>query len=907
MQAGHSTPSGRERLRSRARAGFWLLLSLACCLTGQVYFQFQLPILDGVLFYAVGCWAFWRFLGQQQDAPPALTLAVPPPVRFAYAGLGVAGLAMAVEMLAAARAATENQGAGTPAQVYVLVVAVLWVTAGLLFDGPLRLRLPVMDRRHALGLTLVLLTAALVRLRWLDAFPAGVWFDEASIGNEAWDLLTKPNTHPMYSVGTTTPAAFVYLVSLVEGVLGKTVLAVRLAPALCGIGSTILTYGFARQAFGARTALIAAALFAVARWDIDFSRIGMQGATTPFLTLLAATAAIGAVRTGRRSCYALLGVTVGSLIWFYTSNLMFLVVLGVGFLALAVRQWRVLPSHGLGLALVFGGALLVSAPAVVEFVLQPDQLLNRPQQASILASGSPESLPTTLSRSIQAHLKMFQISGDRNGRHNLPGAPMLDLLTGMFLILGLVVALRRWRDPTSVLLLAWLPLMLAPGILSLVFEAPQALRSIGAIVPVVLLAALGLSAATSRLRAETGNWVLLVVLLVAGFSNVTMYFGLQGSDPDVWEAFSQAATQLGRAMQSLPEPVTIYGSRHYTGHPTVRFLTDRQMQPLDPNDVLPLRTPGDAMLFFAPQEPAYFDLAATYYPNNRCQPVVHPASAVPIAYRCDVTATDVAAPHGMRVRLAARSEATAPPLVISAPEGEIALPPSSNGYALQANSSLLAGKYGEYVLALDGPATLQVFVDGTPVVSGGSVPRGVTLAQGLHSLDIVGQTGPADTVVRLRWATPVVSDAVTVPADALYLDPIRPLGLRAVYRRGDTFTGPPSLEVNEPSPYIYYHVPPVPYPFTVELTGRLLAPATGVYRFRAETISSAEVEIDGRSILTTRTNTPADGIQVELTSGLHSIRITHVASGNYAHLYLQWRLPQEQTFQRIQPTYLRPW
>ncbi len=907
MQTGLPTQSGRERLRARARAGFWLLLALACCLTGQVYFQLQLPTLDGVLFYAAGCWAFWRFLGQQQDAPPPLALAVPPPVRFSYAGLGVAGLAMAVETLAAARAATENQGPGAPAQVYVLVVAVLWVAAGLLFDGPLRLRLPAIDRRHAVGLALVLLTAVLVRLHWLDTFPLGVWFDEANIGNEAWDMLTKPSTHPMYSVGTTTPAAFVYLVSLAEAVLGKTVLAVRLVPALCGIGSTVLTYLFARQAFGARTALIAAALFAVARWDIDFSRIGMQGATTPFLTLLAATAAIGAVRTGRRSCYALLGVTLGSLIWFYTSNVFFVPVLGIAFLALAVRQWRMVPAHGLGLALVLGGALLVSAPALVEFALQPEQLLNRPQQASILASGSPESLPASLGRSVQAHLQMFQIAGDKNGRHNLPGVPMLDPLTGMFLMLGLVVALRRWRDPTALLVLAWLPLMLLPGILSLVFEAPQALRSIGVIVPVVLLAALGLSAATSRLRAETGNWVLLVVVLVAGFSNVTTYFGLQGSDPNVWEAFSQAASQLGRAMQSSPESVTVYGSRHYTGHPTVHFLTDRQMQPLDPNDVLPLRTPGDALLFFAPQEPAYFDLATAYYPNSRCQPVVHPAPSAPIAYRCDLTAAEVAAPHGMRVRLAPRGDAAAATQALSAQDGEIALPPSANGYALQANSSLLAGHYGEYVLALDGPTTLQVFIDGTLVVSGGGVGRGVTLAQGLHSLDIVGQTGPADTVVRLRWATPVFSDVNTVPPDALFLDPVRPLGLRAVYRPGDTFTGPPSLEVNEPSPYIYYHVPPAPYPFTVEWTGRLLAPSTGVYRFRAETISSAEVEIDGRSILTTRTNTPVDGIQVELTSGLHSIRITHVASGNYAHLYLQWRPPQEQTFQRIQPAYLRPW
>ena len=39
---------------------------------------------------------------------------------------------------------------------------------------------------------------------------------------------------------------------------------------------------------------------------------------------------------------------------------------------------------------------------------------------------------------LNKHLSMFHLAGDRNGRHNLPGAPMLDIVSGVALIIGLL-------------------------------------------------------------------------------------------------------------------------------------------------------------------------------------------------------------------------------------------------------------------------------------------------------------------------------------------------------------------------------------------------------------------------------------------------------------------------------------
>ena len=72
---------------------------------------------------------------------------------------------------------------------------------------------------------------------------------------------------------------------------------------------------------------------------------------------------------------------------------------------------------------------------------------------------------------------MFNWRGDPNGRHNLPGNPMLDAVSAGLLVLGLAYAIRRIADPRYLLLLLWLFVGLLGGILSLDFEAPQSLRS----------------------------------------------------------------------------------------------------------------------------------------------------------------------------------------------------------------------------------------------------------------------------------------------------------------------------------------------------------------------------------------------------------------------------------------------
>ena len=94
------------------------------------------------------------------------------------------------------------------------------------------------------------------------------------------------------------------------------------------------------------------------------------------------------------------------------------------------RNWQGLLVFATFYALTF-------APLAFTYYKEPFTFLNRSRQVSIAhdieaAGGSLAPLLESAKR----HLLMFHVAGDANGRHNLPGAPMLDPITGAFFLLG---------------------------------------------------------------------------------------------------------------------------------------------------------------------------------------------------------------------------------------------------------------------------------------------------------------------------------------------------------------------------------------------------------------------------------------------------------------------------------------
>src|SRR5262249_17340191 len=129
----------------------------------------------------------------------------------------------------------------------------------------------------------------------------------------------------------------------------------------------------------------------------------------------------------------------------------------------------------------------------------PSQYNRRINETSIfnldsLAGHAPAGL---VEQNLRLIVGMWNERGDRIGRHNLPNAPMLDPLTGALFAAGAGLALGRLRDRGPRLLLIWLGVTLIPSLFSI--ETPNAVRTIEAIAPSLLLASIG--------GCELANWL----------------------------------------------------------------------------------------------------------------------------------------------------------------------------------------------------------------------------------------------------------------------------------------------------------------------------------------------------------------------------------------------------------------
>ena len=313
---------------------------------------------------------------------------------------------------------------------------------------------------------------------------------------------------------------------------------------LFGVLAVPAAYIVGSELFGRRVGLVLAFLIAVSSWLVTLSRLGMYAtSSTPFFSLAALAFLLRGLRRGRLFEFALSGLFLGLGLCFYTSFRLFVPVVGLFLLYAAFYEWR--RTHAvphvrfwLGVAVVAIMAALVVAPLVWFATAHADIYWSRVEQTFIFSGKSEaERLPALL-ENIKRHVLMFNWKGDPNGRHNFPGAPMLDDISAALMVVGLAYSLRRIRDPRYALLPVWLGLTLLGGILSLDFEAPQSLRANGSLGAAYVLAVVPIAVLVRAWRVGDGryypNWVWWPVAGGAG----------AGGDRQCRHLFCQAGERL---------------------------------------------------------------------------------------------------------------------------------------------------------------------------------------------------------------------------------------------------------------------------------------------------------------------------------------------------------------------------
>lgn len=433
------------------------------------------------------------------------------------------------------------------------------------------------------GITLL---AFVLRLVELDALPLGLWRDEARHGMLALQIWRDPSFRPVYVVeGADLPALLFYLMAPVLGMFGPGVASVRLVSAMAGALVPLALWWAAHPLLGSHAAVLGAALLAWSSWALSMSRWGFPATLDQLLTLAAIGLALRSIRPDSKQknlWYGFLsGVLAALAAYAYHTGRLTPLVLAL-LVALMLGRDRASWRRALpGLAAAVLAGLLVLVP-LLWFIAGDFSGYNRRTGAVAFYTNEDAGVHAPLLlllRNAQRYLLMWHVAGDANGRHHAPGAPMVDAVSGVLLLLGVLLALAVRQNKPMRVVLAWLALGMLPGLLST--GAPHAMRGLPALAPACVLAGMALAVLYRSVRTSSALLshtdanpqspnpqsphrqlsivnrpivnrpiAYLLTLALSAALNLQLYFVQMPRDPRVQEAFDVPETMIGRLLQA---------------------------------------------------------------------------------------------------------------------------------------------------------------------------------------------------------------------------------------------------------------------------------------------------------------------------------------------------------------------
>ncbi len=429
----------------------------------------------------------------------------------------------------------------------------------------------------------ITLIGAFFRFFRLDALPPGDGYDVAQYGVDALRILG--GARPIFLESNFgREALFSYLVALTYGITGPGTLGIRLTSALIGTLTIPAIFLVARELIRERQGvmawlpLVAALLTAVSYWHLTWSRLGLRVILVPLVAALLFFFLWRGFRRGGWVDFAVAGVLLGAGFYTYQAARLLPVLVGVAFAldALARRAWT--REDTVRVLLVTGVALLVYMPLGLYARANPGALTERIDQAVLLDAAQPLGAQLeTLTRQATAALAMYGVRGDMDPQFTIPGRPSLNPFLFTFLLLGLGVALWRWRRPTYPFLLAWLAVMTAPAMVADL--AATAKRALGAFPAAMMLIALGLLVPLAWLRGKPErralSWVYAALLGVGLLASAGLtyrdYFVVWAADPDLPNHFQTDHREIGTAIATLPAGERVYLSPYPPEQPVIQL------------------------------------------------------------------------------------------------------------------------------------------------------------------------------------------------------------------------------------------------------------------------------------------------------------------------------------------------
>jgi len=420
----------------------------------------------------------------------------------------------------------------------------------------------------------ILIVASFFRVWRLDITPPALYPDVAINGINALDTLDNTDFKIFYKDNNGREGLIIWLEALAFLLFGPSVWALKITTAIIGILTVFGVYLLTKQLFKKLSpkyeaiALLSAFLMAISFWHVNFSRIGFRAIMVPFFITFSLYYLLKGFESSKYRDMIISGVFFGLGFYTYISYRFVILLLAV-ILFLYWLESKKKNSVKLFLAklkYLLISTFVVALPIGIYFLLNPGDFFGRASGVSVLQQQNPI---LALFKSLGLHLGMFNFYGDANWRHNYSGSPELFWPVGIMFVLGLIISIvsliraRKNNFPlffANSILLAWIIILMLPGFLS-GEGIPHALRVIGVIPPVYILAGLGGVWLFGKLKNfyQTKSqkifffYFIIFGVLLLTYYEMNRYFYDWGMRKEVYAEFNQDFTNMGNYLNSLPD------------------------------------------------------------------------------------------------------------------------------------------------------------------------------------------------------------------------------------------------------------------------------------------------------------------------------------------------------------------
>jgi 4-amino-4-deoxy-L-arabinose transferase-like glycosyltransferase len=424
----------------------------------------------------------------------------------------------------------------------------------------------VSRRTELLAVTSLLLVAVVLRVWDITRLPPGFSDNELAY-IRITETVRQGEVAVHYQVGDGHGRAGMYGIinAVVVGLVGDGLLGYRLLAFWSSLLTLALLFVFTRRLFGATLALVALAFMTVNLRAILLARTATAETLVPLfvlLTLLALAAAFNLheqvrFRVPDTLPFALLAILAGTSGYLHFTTLVLGPLSAVFFVHLLITRQPLSRRMWSSMVFVIVLATVVAVPYLISTLRHPD--LSEPY---IVWDQRPRSL-ADLVNGVLGAISGVVWRGDTRAAQNIPDAPLLGPVLALLFLAGLVVAVRRWREPAYGLVL----LVLAAGLLTDAWVEPDTTFSANlvALPAVYILSALGVRALWQALRARerpvpgtphAGQIAALIVLVILVANVITLrgrLFDRWRNDDDVALAYHANLGRLAAYLDREPD------------------------------------------------------------------------------------------------------------------------------------------------------------------------------------------------------------------------------------------------------------------------------------------------------------------------------------------------------------------